>query len=1151
MLISGGDLSINFTSDAGSASIDLDASKKWTATFVNDRAKDWCILSTESGKRGTATITVSVVENKEYDQRSASILFTCGDAQRTIVVTQKQKDALLLTSKRQDVGKDGGRITVEVKANVDFKYEIAESAKSWLKPIGTKGLTSSFLLFEVSANEEVEKREGTITITSTLGSETVHVYQEGATPTLILTQNEYTVSDAGGEIGVEIQSNVHFEYEIIEGSDWISEIETKAMSTHTLWFQVIANDTYDERTGIIRIFDKTTDLSEDVTIIQKQKDALLLTQNEYMISDEGGLITIEAQVNTFPITCAITEGQDWLSIVPTKSLMSISWQFKIEVNETYDERIGKISFCIEDTDISEEVTIIQKQKDALLLSQNEYIISDEGGLVTIEVKSNVEFKYDIIEGAEWISDVKTKGLNQYAIQFEVAENEGPTSRIGNIVFYSSGSDNEEGVTIIQQAADVERRALVKIYEACGGKDWPSKYNWCTDRPLSTWYGVQVDEDGHVIALNLSNERTSEYGFCFVGEIPEEIGHLERLRYLNLSTNGLIRFPENVGLCTQLEELDLSWNLISQDIPDSIKRLTNLKDINLFNNKLKVFPKALCECLALEKINLMSNYDMSGVIPEEIGNLKHLEHLVVCNTPLEGNLPKSLLELPCWKYGFDDIIEATNIEYSVDDFVAPDFEVMDVRGNRVSSEELYSKYDYLVLTTAPAERNGQYYDLLKVYKEFPNVAIVEFIPSRYFDAEQLKNYIKNKDVPWVCVDLPQQNALLGNGSYGGDNISSQKIIIVDKHKTVVNIIEYEDIVSANYPVYIYLCRDEGFYQSTDYSHDGEVITLQRATEGKGIDLIIMGDGYSDRMIAAGDYMTDVRTAMEGFFEIEPYKSFRHLFNVYCVLAVSMNEFYDKQLKTETAFSVDVEGANGLRCNGIEKVRSYGRIAVGMDEDRFIASTIITVINSKNGRSVCYMGDPGMAFCVNCNFDENYLQYVVKHEAGGHGFGKLSDEYVDAGLVGWQTTAPSSLEFSKEHKQWHSRNVDTTNDPDEICWSYFLRDARYQNEVGIYEGGYYYEKGVYRPSENSIMKSGNYDFNAPSREAIYYWIHKKAYGDAWEYDFEKFAEYDVINRNAVKPMMQSAGGGDEIDIRKITAPPVRLQDDDTPVVPWRPK
>ena len=66
------------------------------------------------------------------------------------------------------------------------------------------------------------------------------------------------------------------------------------------------------------------------------------------------------------------------------------------------------------------------------------------------------------------------------------------------------------------------------------------------------------------------------------------------------------------------------------------------------------------------------------------------------------------------------------------------------------------------------------------------------------------------------------------------------------------------------------------------------------------------------------------------------------------------------------------------------------------------------------------------------------------------------------------------------------------------------------IGIFEGGLLYPKGVYRATEKSIMRSMNGNFNAPSREDIYHRIHKLAYGTIWNYDYEKFVEYDVINR-----------------------------------------
>lgn len=98
----------------------------------------------------------------------------------------------------------------------------------------------------------------------------------------------------------------------------------------------------------------------------------------------------------------------------------------------------------------------------------------------------------------------------------------------------------------------------------------------------------------------------------------------------------------------------------------------------------------------------------------------------------------------------------------------------------------------------------------------------------------------------------------------------------------------------------------------------------------------------------------------------------------------------------------------------------------------------------------------------------------------------------------------------HRIGYDINVDIESDPEKISWAKFLFDDRYKNEVGIFEGAWY-QYGIYRPSAESVMNGGVGYFNAPSRELIYYRIHKLAYGDDWQYDFEDFASYDAINRN----------------------------------------
>ena len=78
----------------------------------------------------------------------------------------------------------------------------------------------------------------------------------------------------------------------------------------------------------------------------------------------------------------------------------------------------------------------------------------------------------------------------------------------------------------------------------------------------------------------------------------------------------------------------------------------------------------------------------------------------------------------------------------------------------------------------------------------------------------------------------------------------------------------------------------FYISSDYTADGQVTQLQESTIGNGLNLILMGDAFSDRQIADGTYAGIMQNAMDAFFSEEPYKSFKNYFNVYSVNIVSI-------------------------------------------------------------------------------------------------------------------------------------------------------------------------------------------------------------------------------------------------------------------------
>ena len=312
----------------------------------------------------------------------------------------------------------------------------------------------------------------------------------------------------------------------------------------------------------------------------------------------------------------------------------------------------------------------------------------------------------------------------------------------------------------------------------------------------------------------------------------------------------------------------------------------------------------------------------------------------------------------------------------------------------------------------------------------------------------------------------------------------------------------------------------FYLSSDYSKEGEVTVYQRASKGNGIDLVFMGDAYSDREVENGKYLRDMKACVEQYFDVEPYKSFRDLFNIYFVTTVSATEGYEHGGRSLGTMML---GGTAIGGND-EKCFELARKAVGSDERMEDVVVIVCGNQDLSGMhylcGTCYFYEPdswvghdfacGPAVTYFLKLDESFKETgeLIRHESGGHGFAKLADEYHYSGNAPYEERLRVSALFKY---MWYS-NIDFTSDPTQVKWAQFLADARYKDEVGLYEGGMTYMSGVWRPSENSIMNDNKGAFNAPSRYTIWYRIHKLAYGSSWNGSFEDFATYDAINRNA---------------------------------------
>lgn len=168
---------MDFTSETGSKTISFSSSKPWKIALSS---AEWCTATPSSGGAGDAVVVISAQANTMYDSRNVTLQLVSGSIDKSFTVSQKQKDALTLTTSYFEVAKAGENIKVEVKANIAFEVEIPDASKSWISQVVTRGLTTTSLTFKVAPNTGFSDRVGEIIIKSGSLSEKLMVKQQGS-----------------------------------------------------------------------------------------------------------------------------------------------------------------------------------------------------------------------------------------------------------------------------------------------------------------------------------------------------------------------------------------------------------------------------------------------------------------------------------------------------------------------------------------------------------------------------------------------------------------------------------------------------------------------------------------------------------------------------------------------------------------------------------------------------------------------------------------------------------------------------------------------------------------------------------------------------------------------------------------------------------
>ena len=315
---------------------------------------------------------------------------------------------------------------------------------------------------------------------------------------------------------------------------------------------------------------------------------------------------------------------------------------------------------------------------------------------------------------------------------------------------------------------------------------------------------------------------------------------------------------------------------------------------------------------------------------------------------------------------------------------------------------------------------------------------------------------------------------------------------------------------------------------EYGED-EWITLQKATKGNngGINIVLLGDGFNAKDIASGKYLKDIKQEVEYFFGIEPYKTYRDYFNVYTAIPLSTESGVGTVNTIRyNRFNTTFTGGVGLKAD-YDEVFNYALGAPTVNKSNLNQTLIIMVPNSTDYGGICQMWEDGsaIAFCPQSTYGYPLdTRGVIQHEAGGHGFGKLGDEYIyhNAFIDACGCSCCGHvLEFNGAKSLGWYDNLELTGKMHSVGWSHLIFDDRYSDIVDIYEGGYMHNRGVFRSEPNSCMNNDIPYYSTISRESIVKRI--KAYAGE-TYSFEDFVKNDKRDAGIVESRA-FGGNGDQ--------------------------
>ena len=317
------------------------------------------------------------------------------------------------------------------------------------------------------------------------------------------------------------------------------------------------------------------------------KDNLVLSTIDLIFLSEG-------EEKTFTITCdsdwTISCAAPWCKVVPVSGTGDAEITVITDSYEDYYDRNTKLSVAMGDS--VQFIMVTQKKKNTILLAKDKYTVPSTGEIITVEVRSNVDYNVAIpAECKEWIKEIQqARTLEPKNLKFKIAANETAGKRNGIIVFEDKATTFADTVFVFQEqeylifSDDVFQQYLL------------DNFDMNNDGRFSILEAASVD----TIALSDGVSLENMYYFSNLKSLAWENFKQEDI---DLSENVLLEFVEcfsngltslDVSKCNLLTELRCCFN--EQLTTLEVSGCTSLKELFCQMNQISSLDVSNCFAL---------------------------------------------------------------------------------------------------------------------------------------------------------------------------------------------------------------------------------------------------------------------------------------------------------------------------------------------------------------------------------------------------------------------------------------------------------------------------------------------------------------------------------------------------------------------------